>query len=152
MQAVTAISDPRLRGICELFLKDFGERFRRTAAARTYHHARRGGLVEHTAQMMRVATQIAPVYATLNLDLLVAGILFHDCGKLWENYLPETGFSIAFDEIGELVGHIGVGLEVVNSLWRKLGADESADEGLAETTSRGDCRLKLLHLAPSSLV
>ena len=44
-QAVAAISDPRLRGICELFLKDFGERFRRTAAARNYHHARRGGLV-----------------------------------------------------------------------------------------------------------
>src|SRR5207248_1165703 len=72
IQAVAAISDPRLRGICELFLKDFGERFRRTAAARNYHHARRGGLVEHTAQMMRVALALCPLYPQLNLDLLLA--------------------------------------------------------------------------------
>ena len=62
--------------------------------------------VEHTAQMMRVAAQIAPLYPDLNLDLLVAGILFHDSGKLWENYLPETGFSMPFDERGEMIGHI----------------------------------------------
>ena len=81
-QTLAAISDPRLREICELFLKDFGERFRRTAAARNYHHARRGGLVEHTAQMMRVALALCPLYDQLNLDLLLAGILFHDSGKL----------------------------------------------------------------------
>ena len=64
-----------------MFVDEWGDRFRRAAAARKYHHARRGGLVEHTAQMMRVATEIAPLYPQLNLDLLVAGILFHDSGK-----------------------------------------------------------------------
>jgi len=39
-----------------------------------YHHARRGGLVEQTAQMMRVAQEIVPLYAELNLDLLLADI------------------------------------------------------------------------------
>lgn len=144
-----AIRDPRLYALCATFIAQHGARFRNTAGARTYHHARRGGLVEHTAQMMRVATQIAPVYPTLNLDLLVAGILFHDCGKLWENYLPETGFSISFDEIGELVGHIGVGLEVVNSLWRKLEADERVTEWRRLSPSMEDCRLHLLHLIAS---
>ena len=43
-------------------LRNTATRFRNTAGARTYHHARRGGLLEHTAQMMRVATQIAPLY------------------------------------------------------------------------------------------
>src|SRR5947207_15779094 len=81
-QTIQAITDPRLRGLCDAFLKDWGDRFRRTAAARNYHHARRGGLVEHTAQMMRVAKGIAPLYPELNPDLLLAGILFHDCGKL----------------------------------------------------------------------
>ena len=50
---VSALSDPRLRCLCSLFLEKHGERFRRTAAARENHHARRGGLVEHVAQMMR---------------------------------------------------------------------------------------------------
>src|SRR5205823_3397612 len=49
-----AIADPRLRALCDAFLREWGDRFRRTAAARNYHHARRGGLVEHTAQMMRI--------------------------------------------------------------------------------------------------
>ena len=102
----TAIRDPRLRALCEAFIAEQGDRFRNTAGARTYHHARRGGLVEHTAQMMRVATAIAPLYPHLNLDLLIAGILFHDSGKLWENHLPENGFTMAFDERGELMGHI----------------------------------------------
>src|SRR3977135_1099757 len=66
-----AIGDPRLRALCEAFLSEHGERFRRTAGARSYHHARRGGLVEHTAQMMRVVVEIAPLYPELNLDLLI---------------------------------------------------------------------------------
>src|SRR5438270_5500226 len=119
-QTVAGIGDPRLVALGEAFLSEWGDRFRRTAAARNYHHARRGGLVEHTAQMMRVAKQIAPVYPELNVDLLLAGIVFHDCGKLWENALPENGFNMTYDERGELMGHISIGLELVNSLWRKI--------------------------------
>jgi 3'-5' exoribonuclease len=79
VQSVGTIADPRLRALSEMFINKWGDRFRRAAAARKYHHARRGGLVEHTAQMMRLAGAIAPLYSHLNLDLLIAGILFHDC-------------------------------------------------------------------------
>ena len=142
---IHTITDPRLRALCEAFLNEWGERFRRTAAARNYHHARRGGLVEHTAQMMRVAKEIAPLYPQLNLDLLIAGILFHDSGKLWENALSENGFVMNYDERGELVGHISIGLELVNALWRKLSAENAqAWKNLAPASE--DVRLHLLHL------
>lgn len=144
-QTVDAIGDPRLRGIGQAFLAEFGERFRRTAAARKYHHARRGGLVEHTAQMMRTALAIAPLYPELNKDLLVAGVLFHDSGKLWENALPENGFVMGYDELGELVGHIPIGLELVNALWRKLAA-ENGEAWKTFSPSSEDVRLHLLHL------
>ena len=144
-QTVKSIGDPRLRTLCEAFLNEWGERFRRTAAARNYHHARRGGLVEHTAQMMRVAKEIAPLYPQLNVDLLLAGILFHDSGKLWENQLPENGFVMGYDERGELIGHISIGLELVNSLWRKLSAENAAAwKNLAPSSE--DVRIHLLHL------
>ena len=144
-KTVHTITDPRLRGLCEAFLNEWGDRFRRTAAARNYHHARRGGLVEHTAQMMRVAKEIAPLYPQLNLDLLIAGALFHDSGKLWENALPENGFVMNYDERGELVGHISIGLELVNALWRKLSAENAeAWKNLAPASE--DVRLHLLHL------
>jgi 3'-5' exoribonuclease len=140
-----SLADPRLRALCEAFLQEWGDRFRRTAAARNYHHARRGGLVEHTAQMMRVARQIAPLYPELNLDLLLAGTLFHDSGKLWENALPENGFVMSYDELGELMGHISIGLELVNALWRRLSVENAeAWKNLSPTSE--DVRMHLLHL------
>src|SRR6266478_4976642 len=98
-----------------------------------------------SAQVMRIALEIAPLYPQLNVDLLLSGILFHDCGKLWENQLPENGFVMGYDERGELMGHISIGLELVNSLWRKISA-ENADtwKGLAPPSE--DVRLHLLHL------
>jgi 3'-5' exoribonuclease len=144
-QTVKSIVDPRLQTLCEAFLNEWGERFRRTAAARNYHHARRGGLVEHTAQMMRVAKEVAPLYPQLNVDLLLAGILFHDSGKLWENQLPENGFVMGYDERGELMGHISIGLELVNSMWRKLAVENAAAwKNLVPDSD--DVRLHLLHL------
>jgi 3'-5' exoribonuclease len=140
-----SISDPRLRSLCLTFLQEWGDRFRRTAAARNYHHARRGGLVEHCAQMMRVALAIGPLYPQLNTDLLIAGILFHDSGKLWENHYSETGFVMAYDERGELMGHISIGLELVNSLWRRI-ASENLDAWKDLQPVSEDVRLHLLHL------
>src|SRR6266536_2260246 len=144
-ETVAAIADPRLHALSEAFLNEWGDRCRRTAAARNYHHARRGGLVEHTAQMMRVAKQIAPLYHELNVDLLIAGILFHDSGKLWENALSENGFVMNYDERGELVGHISIGLELVNALWRKLSA-ENAEAWKNLVPASEDVRMHLLHL------
>ena len=147
-QTCSTIVEPRLRVLCDAFLNEWGERFRRTAAARNYHHARRGGLVEHTAQMMRVAKAIAPLYPQLNLDLLVAGILFHDAGKLWETQYSENGFVMAYDEIGELMGHISIGLELVNSLWRRL-SNEHGQEWKNFSPASEDVRIHLLHLIGS---
>ena len=145
VQSISMISDPRLRVLSETFVNKWGDRFRRAAAARKYHHARRGGLVEHTAQMMRMARAIAPLYSQLNLDLLIAGVLFHDSGKLWENQFSETGFVMGYDELGELVGHISIGLEIVNSLWQKLAA-ENAEIWRTYRPLSEDVRIHLLHL------
>lgn len=143
--SVASLADPRLKALASLFLAEFGDRFRRTAAARTYHHARRGGLVEHTAQMMRVAGAVAELYPMLNRDLLLTGTLLHDCGKLWENAMPENGFTMGYDERGELMGHISIGIELINALWRKL--DLSAWAALLPASE--DVRLHLLHLIAS---
>jgi len=144
-----AIGDPRLQALCHVFLEQLGARFRRTAAARKNHHARRGGLVEHVAQMMRSAAVLAGVYPELNRDLLIAGVLFHDCGKLWENSYPEHGFSQTHTLHGEMLGHIPLGIELVNKLWRDMldGPDCAGWSGLVPPSE--DVRLHLLHLVGS---
>ncbi|MDP9290797.1 MAG: HD domain-containing protein [Verrucomicrobiota bacterium] len=144
-QQASALHDPRLKSLTASFFSEFGERFKRTAAARTYHHARRGGLVEHVAQMLRAANALANVYSELNRDLLAAGVIFHDCGKLWENALPENGFAMPYNERGEMIGHITIGAEVVNALWRKLDLAPWSELKPASE----DVRLHLLHLIAS---
>ena len=144
-----SITDPRLRGLCLHFLETLGDRFRRTAAAKRNHHARRGGLVEHVCQMMRSADALCPVYPELNRDLLLTGVLFHDCGKLWENSYPEHGFTQTLSIHGEMMGHIPLGIELVNKLWRDLAElpEAAAWDGLKPSAE--DTRLHLLHLIGS---
>lgn len=146
---IAAIADPRLKALCELFMEKHGERFRRTAAAREYHHARRGGLVEHVAQMMRSAAAIASVYPKLNADLLIAGVLFHDCGKLWETAYADNSFSMPHHLSGEMLGHIPLGLELVNKLWRELMDKEESGAWLTLQPASDLVRLHLLHLIGS---
>jgi 3'-5' exoribonuclease len=144
-----SIEDPRLHDLCALFLSQLGDRFRRTAAAKKNHHARRGGLVEHVAQMMHSADALCPVYPELNRDLILAGVLFHDCGKLWENSYPEDGFSQIHSIHGEMLGHIPLGIELVNKLWNDLLDGAEAADWKALKPSTEMTRLHLLHLIGS---
>ncbi len=144
-----SIADPRLHALCAHFLAQMGARFRRTAAARKNHHARRGGLVEHVAQMMRAADALCPIYVELNRDLMLAGILFHDCGKLWENSYPEDGFAQIHSIHGEMLGHIPLGIELVNKLWSDLLDTPEAEAWRTLKPASEAVRLHLLHLIGS---
>jgi 3'-5' exoribonuclease len=140
--AVASMADPRLKVLCSRFLEQYGARFRRSAAARGNHHARRGGLLEHTSRMMESALALSGVYPELNRDLIIAGVLFHDTGKLWETCPPERGFGIVSELRGELLGHLSIGIELVNTLWRDL--PKEGWESYSPPTE--DLRLHLLHL------
>ncbi|MBV9104971.1 MAG: HD domain-containing protein [Verrucomicrobia bacterium] len=146
---IASIRDPRLRELSLLFLREFEDRLRRAAGARRYHHARRGGLVEHIAQMMRACDALAAIYTALNRDLLLTGILFHDSGKLWENCFPKESFIMPHDFRAELVGHVSMGVELVNRLWHRLkeGAEFSSWNVLSPDSDL--VRLHLLHLVAS---
>ena len=76
---IKGMNDPRIRALCIEFIEQFGERLQRAAAARTYHHARRGGLVEHVAGMMRTAVVFwftIPIAASSAMmpEMVVAGV------------------------------------------------------------------------------
>ena len=146
---VDSIQDPRLREISVLFLKKFESRFRRAAAARNYHHARRGGLLEHVAQMLRAADGLCGAYTNVNRDLVIAGVLFHDCGKLWECCPAERGFVIEPNETGELLGHISIGIELVNRLWHELREAGTPASWEQMSPKSDQVRQHLLHLIAS---
>ena len=96
--------------------------------------------------MMRCAVAIAGVYPALNRDLMIAGVLFHDCGKLWENAYAESGFTMPYNLTAEMLGHIPLGLELVNKMWRDMLDTPAAAEWTLIEPASETVRLHLLHL------
>jgi len=144
-----SLQDARLRTVALLALESYEKKWKRAAAARSYHHARRGGLLEHTAQMLRCAIALAPLYEEVTPDLLYCGVLFHDIGKLWENDYAETGFTSQPVRKGELIGHITIGVEVANRLWHEASQKDPAAFAPDGKPSPDLVRDHLLHLIVS---
>lgn len=146
---IDGMKDPRLQTLCRALTETHQARFRRAAAARGMHHARRGGLVEHTAGVMRVAAAICSAYPHINRDLVLAGALFHDCGKMLETGCAEQGFAVEYTEAGELLGHISVSIEIANKLWQGICTAEQRAAWKTLTPATEQVRLHLLHLIAS---
>ncbi|GHS95444.1 HD family phosphohydrolase [Planctomycetales bacterium] len=107
--AVAALADRDYRALLDAFFtdKNFCAQFFRAPAARAFHHACVGGLLEHTATILRYGRAILAQNAVrLNADLLTAGIILHDVGKIEELAL---GASIEYSDRGKLLGHISIG-------------------------------------------
>jgi 3'-5' exoribonuclease len=76
----------------------------RAPAAKGIHHAYVGGLAEHILSVMKLALRMADHYPMADRDLLVAGALLHDIGKVTE--LSYEGDSFEYTDEGRLVGHL----------------------------------------------
>lgn len=112
------IQSPPLRQLAEAFLADeaFLAKFIAAPAAMKHHHAYRGGLLEHTVNMMELVVRIADRYPDLDQELLLIGALVHDVGKVDElRYERE----IAYTDPGQLLGHIVLGVEIVDAKIRQ---------------------------------
>lgn len=148
VEMIEGFKDLRLKDLSLLFLNKFCEKFKRTGAARDYHHARVGGLVDHVNMMMRSAKALSQVYEEINEDLLLTGAFFHDSGKLWENCYQEKSFKMPYTEVSELLGHINLGIELVNSLWKEnIKINEDKYKNLEPASE--NLRIHLLHLIAS---
>jgi len=86
-------------------------RFKTVPAAKTLHHASVGGLLEHTLQVVKLAWDVSAHYPHVNRDLLLAGAMLHDIGKIYE--LSCRG-SFDYTDQGRLIGHITIGVEILD--------------------------------------
>jgi 3'-5' exoribonuclease len=104
------IERPALRRLAEETLAAYGERLRVHPAAKSMHHAYRGGLLEHVVSMAELAVAVCAHYRTLDRDLLLIGVLFHDLGKLAElGAMPANDYTLE----GRLVGHVVIGRDLL---------------------------------------
>ena len=103
------VGHPALRALLLGIADQHAERLKLWPAARQVHHAYRSGLLEHILKIMEVGDGIAAAYGA-NRDLVVAGALLHDIGKLHElSYGGSTEYSVE----GNLIGHITIGVRML---------------------------------------
>ncbi len=106
------LGDPYLKRLLAAFFDDsaFMSLYSSAPAAKGMHHVYLGGLLEHSLAVARLVDRIVPLYEGINRDLLIAGALLHDVGKV-----REMTYSRSFDytDEGKLLGHITIGVEMI---------------------------------------
>src|SRR5512139_1655114 len=117
---VDAIADKHVKELVQAFVQDedVAARLRRSAAAKTVHHAYPGGLLEHTVSCLKLAHRLADQYPQVDRDLLVAGAFFHDLGKIRELSGEK---SVEYTDEGKLVGHLVMAAQWVHDKARRVG-------------------------------
>jgi 3'-5' exoribonuclease len=133
---VNSLKNAHLKELLSFILadEDFFNAFVIAPAAKRNHHATIGGLLEHSLNIVRAAEQVTPVYPQIDRDLLVAGALLHDIGKVGEY---DFYTDIDFTDEGRLLGHIVIGTQILESYMNQL------------PDFPRELRLKLLHLIVS---
>ena len=117
---IDSLDDPDLKKLMQQFLSDpdFMAGYTRAPAAKAMHHVCLGGLLEHSLAVARLAADICRRYPDLDRDLLVVGALLHDIGKVAELRYQR---SFEYTDAGKLLGHIIIGVEMVEEKIRALG-------------------------------
>jgi 3'-5' exoribonuclease len=112
LSAIASVKNPWLRQLLSNTVEDpaIAPRLKRAPAAMTMHHAFIGGLLEHIVSLIGLSTAITAHYPELDADLLLAGVVLHDIGKI-----DELRYSRAIDYTteGRLLGHIMLGVGMV---------------------------------------
>jgi len=118
------IENPIIKEIVFQIYEDNKTKFYLYPAATKFHHAYISGLSYHTSTMMKMIDGFKLVYPFLNEDLLIAGVLLHDICKVVElsNYAgPE------YTKVGKLLGHITMGVKLLELTAHKLGHLETEE-------------------------
>ncbi len=105
--------------LTEIFIKDdfVSKAVKTHSAAKTMHHGYLGGLVEHTVSVVETCDFLSNRYKFVNKDLLIAGAMLHDIGKVYElSAFPENDYTDA----GQLLGHIIICTELITEKANKI--------------------------------
>jgi len=119
--AESQIVEPALRDLATGLLNEHKQTLLTLPAARRNHHAFVGGFLEHVLSVTRNAVFLADKYSRdypelnppLSRDLVIAGAILHDIGKVLE--LKATTSGAEYTAVGELIGHVLLGRDMVRA-------------------------------------
>jgi 3'-5' exoribonuclease len=124
-ETVESLTDADYAAVCREMLRRYGEQFRTMPAAKSVHHSFLGGLLMHTAYMLRLADFLAGLYeGTVDRSLLLAGTLLHDFAKIQEFSVSPLGLVTEYSMKGQLLGHLVMGAQEAAEAARAVGMPE----------------------------
>ena len=125
LEAIASVEDPHLSQLLHaIFIEDdLIDDFCRAPGAKALHHSHLGGLVEHTVGVLEILETVARIHPELDRDIMIAGALLHDLGKIVE---LECEASIEYTDPGRLVGHTVLTDRIVNRVI--CGIDDFPEE------------------------
>lgn len=112
------VRNSHIRVLLNRMVADHADQLRVWPAAQVIHHAYRGGFLEHITKMAEVGRSVSMAYGA-DWDLVLAGIILHDIGKLQE--LGYDGAAASYTRDGNLVGHIALGIVMVREAINGIG-------------------------------
>ena len=115
---IKTVRNPGLRALLEtIFSGNLYDKFIMNPAGMRMHHAYIGGLLQHSVDVAGIAIALAEQIGNVDKDLIVAGALLHDIGKLRE-ISSQIGFP--YTNEGRLLGHIAMSIIIVQEAAAKL--------------------------------
>lgn len=120
LQFIDSIDDRHFKELLKVFFSDkqFTIAFKKAPAAKNMHHAYLGGLLEHTLAVCRLVDAVCPLYTALDRDLLMAGAVLHDAGKIEEFSYDTLPFN--YSDRGRLEGHMVLCIQMLQEKIREL--------------------------------
>lgn len=120
MQYLFEMENPQIQRITRHILKKHQQNILTFPAATRNHHDYVSGLADHVVSMLRLGKALLGIYPTLNKDLLYAGIILHDIGKVFELSGP---IATTYTVEGNLLGHISIMVTEISKTADELEID-----------------------------
>lgn len=120
---ISAMKNDTLQKVVRYLVDGLRDRLYYYPAAQRLHHAERSGLLHHTTSMLNVASALLACYPSLDGDLLKAGVIVHDLGKILEMDSDEYGNVADYTRDGLLLGHLVRGVSRVREAARECCID-----------------------------
>ena len=111
METIKGMKDADYQSVAGNIVYMHREKLMNSCGAKNIHHAIKSGLLWHVFSMLQMAKAIAPLYP-INSDILYAGVILHDIGKIEQLDTNDKGMT-EYTVPGNLIGHICLGDAIV---------------------------------------
>lgn len=124
---IRKIQNDNLRNIVTKAIMKIQNEYFSYPAAVSIHHNYLGGIAYHVYSMLTLSEAYLKQYKYFNSDLVYAGIIIHDMGKVKElSGVDRTTYTAE----GNLLGHITIGVNMLHDVCKELSL-ENTEEALA---------------------